>query len=222
MNLMEGILSPIWLYSADAIFIVLMAWALWRAPWFKVVKDGGAQGVFFGCVVILMLLWSLTAGVVEGLKFHLLAMTLVTLMFGPQFAFMAGALALLGVTLNGKSGWETFALNWVLMVLIPVLITHGLYLLSRRWLARHFFVYVLVNGFLAAAASMVVVVLLIALILMLNDVYAWMKIANEFLVFLPMMLAPEAFLNGFVLTILVVNKPQWLASFSDEDYLKGK
>jgi uncharacterized membrane protein len=146
----------------------------------------------------------------------------VTLMFGPQFALMAGVLALLGVTMNGKSGIETFALNWVLMALIPVLVTQGLYHLSRRVFSHHFFVYILINGFLAAAISMGLVIGLISFILNVNEVYPWMKIANEFLALLPMMIAPEAFLNGFVLTILVVNKPTWLASFSDKDYLQGK
>jgi uncharacterized membrane protein len=33
---------------------------------------------------------------------------------------------------------------------------------------------------------------------------------------------PEAFLNGWVMTVLVAYRPNWVYSFSDELYLKGK
>jgi hypothetical protein len=33
---------------------------------------------------------------------------------------------------------------------------------------------------------------------------------------------PEAMLNGWIMAILVVFRPEWVYSFSDEQYLKGK
>jgi uncharacterized membrane protein len=36
------------------------------------------------------------------------------------------------------------------------------------------------------------------------------------------MFLPEAFLNGWAMVVLVVFRPHWVYSFSDEQYLKGK
>ena len=40
--------------------------------------------------------------------------------------------------------------------------------------------------------------------------------------FFPLMFLPEAFLNGWIITILVLYKPTWVSSFSDRHYLEGK
>jgi uncharacterized membrane protein len=37
-----------------------------------------------------------------------------------------------------------------------------------------------------------------------------------------MMMGPEAFVNGFLITILVMNKVEWVSTFTDEQYLHGK
>jgi len=40
--------------------------------------------------------------------------------------------------------------------------------------------------------------------------------------FFPMMFMPEAMLNGWVMVVLVAQRPGWVYSFSDDQYLKGK
>jgi uncharacterized membrane protein len=40
--------------------------------------------------------------------------------------------------------------------------------------------------------------------------------------FFPLMFLPEAMLNGWIMVILVAFRPEWVYSFSDEQYLKGK
>jgi len=54
------------------------------------------------------LLWQLSASLGGGLTFHFLMMTLLTLMFGAQFALLSMSLALLGVTFEGGLGWLSF------------------------------------------------------------------------------------------------------------------
>jgi uncharacterized membrane protein len=58
-------------------------------------------------------------------------------------------------------------------------------------------------------------------ILLGSGAYQVTKLANESL-FIIVMLFPEAFINGFLITVLVVYRPQWVASFSDKQYLDGK
>ena len=65
-----------------------------------------------------------------------------------------------------------------------------------------------VNGFLTAA-------LLVAS-------YTFAELDQTLLPFSPLMFLPEAILNGWLLAVLVAFKPQWVYSFSDEQYLQGK
>ncbi|MEN9460235.1 MAG: hypothetical protein RIS84_255, partial [Pseudomonadota bacterium] len=51
--------------------------------------------------------------------------------------------------------------------------------------------------------------------------YQWQDLGEQPM-FIIVMLFPEAFLNGMVMTILVVFRPEWVSSFSDKHYLKGK
>lgn len=222
MNLQEGILSPIWWGSAWAILAVVLIAALWTAPWYKVRKDRAAQHVFLGACVFLAALWSLKAGLEGGIAFHLLGMTFITLMFGFQFALIAAILATLVITVNGSAGWDVFALNVLLMGAVPAAITAVFQMLWTRIAPKHFFVYILVNGFLTAAIVSMCTILLIVTLLAVSGTYDWYIIQRDYLILLPLLMFPEAFLNGFILTFLVINKPHWLATFSDEEYLKGK
>jgi uncharacterized membrane protein len=52
--------------------------------------------------------------------------------------------------------------------------------------------------------------------------YSFADLSETVLPFFPLMFMPEAFLNGWILAVLVAFKPQWVYSFSDEQYLKGK
>jgi uncharacterized membrane protein len=36
------------------------------------------------------------------------------------------------------------------------------------------------------------------------------------------MFFPEAFVNGFVMSVMVGFRPEWVCSFRDEEYLVGK
>ena len=63
---------------------------------------------------------------------------------------------------------------------------------------------------------------LAAWVLILNGVYSFAQLKETVLPFFPMMFLPEAMLNGWVMVVLVAQRPGWVYSFSDEQYLKGK
>ncbi len=222
MNLPDDLLSLGWLVTAWILFLASMLWAWKTAPWYKVKGDRAAQHVLFGMALVIILVWSFSAGIGGGFSFHFLLMTVVTLMFGPQFALMAMTLGLLGVSLNGDAGWISFALNALLMGWIPIMLTWWIYELAYRYLHRNFFVYVFLNGFLAAGISTVVAMFAVAAVLWLDGVYDMTALSYNFLPYIPLIAAPEAFLNGFLLAGLVLMKPEWVSTFSDEQYLNGK
>ena len=74
MNLNDTLLGEAWYWTAWAVWLLLFALSLWRAPWARL-KDGELLNVWLGMVVVLTLLWSLKAGVKPGLVLHLLGAT---------------------------------------------------------------------------------------------------------------------------------------------------
>ncbi len=57
---------------------------------------------------------------------------------------------------------------------------------------------------------------------MLSGAYALDELAREYLRYFPLLMLPEAFVSGGVLSILIVYRPEWVVTFDDERYLKGK
>lgn len=195
--------------------------ALRMAPWSRF-RDTEQLHVFLGTVVVLALLWHLQVNVRPGLSYHLLGLTAVTLMFGWSLAVVAASLALVGVCINTGSGWDGFVVNAMVAGVVPVTLTQVMLVLIRWYLPKQFFVYVLVNGFLTAGFVGVVSGYLVTWMLVLSGVYSFGELDRTLLPFFPLMFLPEAFLNGWAMVVLVVFRPHWVYSFSDEQYLKGK
>lgn len=204
------------------LWVLILGWALWVAPWYKVKTDASAQRVFLVTTILIMLLWRFDASLASGLSFHFLGMTVVALMFGWQFAVVLASLAVLGLTVLGDLGADAMGWNVVLMGIVPASLAWGSWWLAYRYMPRHFFVYTFVNGFLVSALSMVVVVLMSAVVLAQSPLLSEFAIWQQYVPMLPMMAAPEAFVNGFVITVLVMYRPEWLSTFWDADYLHGK
>ena len=221
MNLQDDGLSWIWLLSGGLIYLLAMIWSLRTAPWHKVL-DKESQHVFLGVTVIVFLLWNSGASIGSGLTFHLLMAALMTLMFGAQFAMIAMSLALLGVTILGNAGWLAFGLNAVLMGVIPILIVWWIAIWAYRYLERNFFVFILLNGFLAAGLTSIVTLGLSAAVMTWGGVQSIETLEQSFIPYIPLMAIPEGFVNAMLLLALVLMKPGWVSCFTDEQYLNGK
>ncbi|MES9963180.1 MAG: energy-coupling factor ABC transporter permease [Candidatus Sedimenticola sp. 20ELBAFRAG] len=221
MQLGEGLFSNAVLWWIGAFYGLALFNALRMAPWRRLLEKEQWH-VFLGACVAMIVLWSMAAPVNDGLSFHLLGVTAITLMFGWSFGVIASSIALLGVTINGSSGWEAYALNGLVLGVLPVTITQVVLVLVRSLLPKNFFIYVLVNGFLTAGLAMLACGYVATGLLVLSGEYAMVQLEESFLPFFPLMAMPEAFLNGWIMTVLVVYRPNWVYSFSDELYIKGK
>ncbi len=222
MNIPFGVLSESWIWAGWILAIFVFATALKTAPWHKVIADRSAQGVFFAATLLVFALWSVKAGIGPGLSFHFIGATVITLMFGWQFALLSLALVMTAMVWVGSIGIDALGMNWLILACVPVAVTWIALKLAYRFLPRHFFVYTFLNAFLVGALSMIVTVSILSIVLIWGDVISWMKFSYQFLPMLPMMAAPEAFINGFVMTILIVYRVDWVSTFTDEQYLKGK
>jgi len=221
MNLPDNLILHPWPLYSHFLLLPIVIWVVWTAPWYKI-RQSDSQHVFFGAVVALLIIWSINAGISPGLNFHFLGAMVFYLLFGWQFALIGFMLVLLGVTLNGSSGWETYSINCLFMGVIPISICHAIFSLSDSQLPNNYFVYVLVNGFLGAAVALFSCLLTSITFLVMTDTYSYERIAYEFLPFLPLMLFPEALLNGLMMSIFVAYCPRWVSTFDDERYINGQ
>jgi uncharacterized membrane protein len=221
MTIDGSLFPPALLWVFIPIFALSLVLAFRLTPWRKF-RNLEQLNVFLGALVALLVLWHMDAQVHPGLSFHLLGVTAITLMFGWSLAVIGAALVLLGVTLNAGTGWDGFALNALLSGVVPATLTQILLILIRWYLPKQFFVYVLVNGFLTAGVVGVMTGYLATWLLVVGGVHSFADLSDSVLPFFPLMFMPEAFLNGWILAVLVAFKPQWVYSFSDEQYLKGK
>ncbi|MGD8206812.1 MAG: energy-coupling factor ABC transporter permease [Thiohalocapsa sp.] len=221
MTVDPALFSSFAIWSALVLYALCLLVALWRAPW-RALLNARLTHVFFGATVALMLLWQLETQVQPGLNYHLLGLTAVTLIFGWCLAVIAASLALLAIYLNAGLGWEGFALNALLSGALPITLTQILLVVIRSYLPKQFFVYVLVNGFLTAGVVGVAMGYMAAWLLVGSGAYTYTELSQTVLPFFPLMFLPEAMLNGWIMVILVAFRPEWVYSFSDEQYLKGK
>lgn len=221
MNYPYGLLPDSWHWLALVIYLACLGYTILSCPWQRV-QSNNLMHAYFGACVALLLLWSIRSNVIPGLEYHYLGATLLTLMFGWQLAFIALSVVLAGLVINGSSDWQAYPLNALVMGLFPVLGSQSIYRIVDRHLPNHFFVYVFVNAFFGAGLVLFATLLLAGGIMLAADVYGWLEFRQRFLPFIPLMIFPEAFITGFLITIMVVMKPEWVYTFDDHRYLDGK
>ena len=221
MNLTAEIL-PLWLALVGlAGFAVLTAWNLAGAPW-RLLALNGLHSLYSLTCIGLAGLWGLSVGGHPALEFHLLGLSAVVLVFGWRLALVAGAIALALLCAVGEGDWMALGVNGLIGVVLPVLLARGLHALVYARLPRHFFIYVLVSAHFSSMLVIGTVIVAGAALNWLLGVHDSHRIVHEYLVFSPMVLLPEGFMNGAVMTMLIVLKPEWVRSFDDRDYIDGK
>jgi len=220
--MMSAVLLPNFFAWSGWFFILLILGTVVRMGNWRLMLRVCGSHLFLGSCLALGMLWGLRAGFIPGLSFHLLGVTALTLMLGWRFALLAVALVTAFSTAFWGLGWQTYGVNFLLVGVLPISVTQGLLVFAQEKLPHNFFVYTLFNAFFAAALASLLVVLLAVALLLLADVAEYSRLAYEYLPFTPMMLFSEAVFNGLLVTCLVMMKPNWVSSFSDERYLHGK
>lgn len=202
-------------------FALAMWLALRSAPWWQLYQPGRLY-LFTVSVLGITVLWSLSAGITPGLSLHYLAVTTLILMFGWQFALLAVSLALVLVALFTAQHWVSLPLVGVLSGLVPILVSHGLLRLVERTLPPHPFIYIYLCAFAGGALAILASMLAVGLLLSVLGVYPLERITGDYLIYLPLLVLPEAILNGTLVTAMVMLKPEWLSTWSDERYIRGR
>lgn len=210
-----------WYWAAWVVWLPLLARSVRRAPWARL-RDSGLLNVWLGTIVILTLIWSMKAGVKPGLSLHLVGATLFTLIGGPHLAFIGLCCVLAAVSLNGDGNWFAFALNALMPCGLGVGFSVIIFRLVDRFLPRHFFVFIFVNGFFGAAATVVALGVASTALLGLAGAYSFEYLVGEYLPYYLLLGFSEAWLTGMVITLMVVYFPKWVATFDDSRYIANK
>lgn len=210
----------LWLLNAS--FVLFLLYAASKIAFKKFLEDVSGQHVYFGAMVMLFLLWGVKAGVSPGLGFHHLGATLFTLMFGWPLAIIGLSIIMLASVLLQHNELVSLGANGVLSIIIPVIISYGVLKLSQRLLPDNFFIYIFVVAFFGAGIAVAVSRLVSIMLLALVDAYPLAKLIEESLLYTPLFMFPEMFVTGMLVSIFVVYKPDWVVTFDDERYIKGK
>lgn len=220
MDLPFSLFSLPWHIAASVVSLAALLFVVRGVDWGALLHSGARLNALLGFAVIMTLLWSLRAGVQPGLNLHLLGGMAACLMFGPRLAMLAMAFALTGVSLNGAVEWAAWPINFVAMVLVPVLVAQALRRIVERCLPGHFFIYVFVLAFAGSGLVVLATGLGAALLLWAGGAYAWTTLANEYLPYFLLLAFSEAWIGGAVTTMMIVYKPEWVSTFDDQRYLR--
>jgi uncharacterized membrane protein len=145
----------------------------------------------------------------DGTRVHLLGMTTVTLLFGWRLAVLLGAMAGLLLVLFGQWNPAAWPLSLWLTTLLPVAVTSAMLAAVDCLRRTNIFVYMLGVGFGGGMLSLLAALLLGAVIS-----GRWLDHAAALL-----LVFPEGFLDGTIVTALAVFRPQLLRSYDDARYL---
>lgn len=220
MNIVSDHLPFAW---ATALWIAfaLGAWWIARHLAWRMLADRANLNVFLGATVAVLAIWLIRTGIKPGLSFHLLGATLLTLMFRPLFALLSLALVMAALAMwDGQ--YKAYPANLLVTGVVPVLVSWAIYRVVDRWLPNHLFVYIFLNAFFGAGLAIAAVGLASTGLAAALGVYRLDYLLREYLPYYLLMAWSEALVTGMLVTLMVVYRPEWVATFDDRRYLHRK
>ncbi|NBA96421.1 energy-coupling factor ABC transporter permease [Pseudomonas sp. R5(2019)] len=202
-------------------YVPLLAWAIAKAPWVELFSDSRRQHLLFGTVFALFILWLVRRDFDTGVSYHLIGMTVVTLVLDWPLAILGGLVAQMGLVALGRQDLIAVGVNGILLIVLPVLVTEACAMLVEHKQPKNPFVYIFCSGFLAAALSALCCLLAGLGLLWVDGRFAMPEWITDFIGYLWLIIFPEAFINGMIVSALVVFSPEWLETFNRTRYLQA-
>jgi uncharacterized membrane protein len=200
---------------------VLLLWAVARTGWVELFTDSRRQHLLFGAVFALFALWLVRRDFDNGVSYHFIGLTAVTLLLDWPLAIVAGLLAQVGLILMGRQDLAAMGVNGLLFIGLPVLVTEVCAILVERAQPKNLFVYIFCSGFFAAALAALLCLLIGLGLLWIDGRFVMPEWIEDFIGYLWLIIFPEAFINGMVVSALVVFCPEWLETFNRTRYLQA-
>lgn len=215
------VLTPQTMTLAWLLYVPVLGFAVWRSPWVELFTDSRRQHLLFGTVFALFMLWLVRRDFETGVSYHFIGMTAVTLLLDWPLAIISGLAAQVGLCALGRQDLAALGVNGLVFIAVAVLITEACAILVERAQPKSPFVYIFCSGFLAAALAALVCLLLALGLLWYEGMFAMPIWLEDFIGYLWLIIFPEAFINGMVISALVVFSPDWLETFNRTRYLSA-
>ncbi len=203
-------------------FCAIFAYAVKNTELRTLAKDKRLQHRLFGTSTALFILWLFRVSIHDGLVMHFLGLTALTLILGFRWSLISATAVLLALTGLGYENLESFGVNGLLGILLPLIASYSIYTVTFHKMQRHLFIYIFLCAFLAGAISIALKMGLMSAYFYVDDLYAWDVITYNYTQMIILLVFQEAFFNGMLMTCLIIYKPQWVYTFSDKFYLDGK
>ncbi|HEX8011588.1 MAG TPA: energy-coupling factor ABC transporter permease [Casimicrobiaceae bacterium] len=220
MDLIEATFPPLWRWAAAALLVPIAAWAAWTAPWRRL-ADNEQSHVWAGTILCLLLLWQLRASVGFGFTFHLLGVSLFTLLAGPQLALLGTAVVAALFIVVHDGAWANYALA-TLVAIVPMFVTSGVLRASERWLPPNVFIFFFVVSFLGSGIALAAVGIAASTAVVLGAGQPAGIVFGEYVPYFLYLGFGEATITGMLTTMLVVYRPSWVTTFDDARYLSRR
>jgi uncharacterized membrane protein len=193
-----------------------LAIAVWYGPWQALravpTRVHLVLGTSLGCTC----LWLMSISLGEVASVHLLAMTSVTLVLGWCLAVLAGSLALLAQLLILGEPLTALPAAWLFSVAVPASLSS--WLVSRLPRRQNLFLYTLGGGFAGGMLCALAVAVLATGFLWLAGEAELAGRALEAWPMLALVLFPEGFINGMLVTAACVFFPGAVKTFDEGLY----
>ena len=219
MDVALASLPVAWVVASAAAALAVLAWAAWAAPWRQLQASSEAASVWCGSIFALTVLWSVRAVVQDVVVIHLLGTAGFALAAGAPLALLGGAAVVVISALVHGTALANAPTLFLFSVALPAGVALGVLRLTQRWLPPNFFVYTVAVCFLGAAVSFGLAGLANATLIAASGALDPAVVFGDDVPYLLYLAFGEGTLTGMMLTLAVVYRPQWVATFDDAFYL---
>ncbi len=176
--------------------------------------------MLLGGLLALLFLWLLSFQVIAGVWIHLLGVTSLTLIVGWRFTILGATLVLFVFLWWQQQSMLAAPLAWLFSVLVPATTTRLLVHFLRIHALRNLFVYMLGAGFGGGLLSVLVLGILALPTFWVIGQPEWITLSLDNWAFILLLMFPEGFINGMLVTAFTVFYPDVVKSFNEDFYLK--
>lgn len=214
---------PLWTHILSAAIVAAFAArAAWRIPWRVLAAHPRTLHIFCAAILILALLPMMRIGTQPGLALHLSGITAATLVMGRRLALLAGLAAHILLCAAGRNDWQALALQSLIHVLLPVSVSYGFCRLLQKILPHNPFIFTLGAGFFGGILALCAVMLAQSLAYYAGGIYTPDVLWEKYLKFLPVIIYPEGFFNGVLITAMVAFHADWISCFNRRSYFDDR
>lgn len=189
------------------------------APW-KLLEAPTVLSAWCAFIILLTMVWRFRIDVSSDLSLHLLGLSLLPLMFGRALATLGLSLTVIAYTALFNGLWSNLGLNLLLLAIMPAWLSEVILRAIQRFLPHHLFVYLFGNGFFGSMA-----VLSLSGLCSMAAHMLWTSPpgpTSDAIAYMLLLAWGETFVVGFLVTIFAVYRPNWLLTFDDRMYLRGR